>query len=184
MAQRIRHWRAEPGAAGSRPRGRCRSSDGLKGVARLSRQRFHRVECVDSGLGGSRWSWEHPLEPGGCSSHVSWIQDVVCCWPYPCAGKNASAGNRTRVTSMATMYSTTRPLMLLGHFWHRVYIIVFVLFRSFPRGYSFGAEANKRGSEIQAARCHEKQTLDGFLGRLCYIRGVLIDHHLVSWPNG
>ena len=27
--------------------------------------------------------------------------------------KNASAGNRTRVTSMATMYSTTRPLMQL-----------------------------------------------------------------------
>ena len=27
--------------------------------------------------------------------------------------KYASAGNRTRVTSMATMYSTTRPLMLL-----------------------------------------------------------------------
>ena len=26
--------------------------------------------------------------------------------------KHASAGNRTRVTSMATMYSTTRPLML------------------------------------------------------------------------
>ena len=31
-----------------------------------------------------------------------------------CRGlKLASAGNRTRVTSMATMYSTTRPLMLL-----------------------------------------------------------------------
>ena len=87
--------------------------DGLTGVARLSRQRFHRVECVDSGLGVSRWSWEHPLEPGGCSSHVSWIQDVVCCWPYPCAGKNASAENRTRVTSMAAMYSTTGPLILL-----------------------------------------------------------------------
>ena len=28
----------------------------------------------------------------------------------------ASAGNRTRVTSMATMYSTTRPLMLLSDF--------------------------------------------------------------------
>ena len=28
--------------------------------------------------------------------------------------KSASAGNRTRVTSMATMYSTTRPLMLLS----------------------------------------------------------------------
>ena len=27
------------------------------------------------------------------------------------AHHNASAGNRTRVTSMATMYSTTRPLM-------------------------------------------------------------------------
>ena len=26
---------------------------------------------------------------------------------------NASAGNRARVTSMATMYSTTRPLMLM-----------------------------------------------------------------------
>ena len=29
------------------------------------------------------------------------------------AEKHASAGNRTRVTSMATMYSTTRPLMLM-----------------------------------------------------------------------
>ena len=28
---------------------------------------------------------------------------------------HASAGNRTRVTSMATMYSTTRPLMLLAN---------------------------------------------------------------------
>ena len=35
--------------------------------------------------------------------------------------KCASAGNRTRVTSMATMYSTTRPLMLvlvrIARFW-------------------------------------------------------------------
>ena len=31
------------------------------------------------------------------------------------AAKSASAGNRTRVTSMATMYSTTRPLMLLKY---------------------------------------------------------------------
>ncbi len=30
------------------------------------------------------------------------------------SSENASAGNRTRVTSMATMYSTTRPLMLLS----------------------------------------------------------------------
>ena len=32
---------------------------------------------------------------------------------HSCDTKSASAGNRTRVTSMATMYSTTRPLMLL-----------------------------------------------------------------------
>ena len=29
--------------------------------------------------------------------------------------RSASAGNRTRVTSMATMYSTTRPLMLVSN---------------------------------------------------------------------
>ena len=33
------------------------------------------------------------------------------CFAVAC--ESASAGNRTRVTSMATMYSTTRPLMLL-----------------------------------------------------------------------
>ena len=39
--------------------------------------------------------------------------------------KNASAGNRTRVTLMATMYSTTRPTDAADTFWHGVYIIVF-----------------------------------------------------------
>ena len=39
-------------------------------------------------------------------------------------------------------------------------------------------------SEIQSARCHEKMTLDKIPRRFCYIRGVLINHHLVSWPNG
>ena len=34
-------------------------------------------------------------------------------------GENASAGNRARVTSMATMYSTTRPLMLLQSNLHK-----------------------------------------------------------------
>ena len=32
---------------------------------------------------------------------------------YHCVKTNASAGNRARVTSMATMYSATRPLMPL-----------------------------------------------------------------------
>ena len=39
--------------------------------------------------------------------------------PRRSIGKSASAGNRTRVTSMATMYSTTRPLMLLREFHFR-----------------------------------------------------------------
>ena len=52
-------------------------------------------------------------------------------------GQIASAGNRTRVTSMATMYSTTRPLMLIGTleigalaFWLRAksqYVVVVVV---------------------------------------------------------
>ena len=44
-------------------------------------------------------------------------------WPRAATVENdmgkqsiASAGNRTRVTSMATMYSTTRPLMLMLKF--------------------------------------------------------------------
>ena len=39
--------------------------------------------------------------------------------------KNASAGNRTRVTSMATMYSTTKPLMLVNQVWGRLPIAKF-----------------------------------------------------------
>ena len=40
------------------------------------------------------------------------MQLFVICFPRAIVNKlNASAGNRTRVTSMATMYSTTRPLM-------------------------------------------------------------------------
>ena len=37
-------------------------------------------------------------------------------WNAAADSKSASAGNRTRVTSMATMYSTTRPLMLVIQF--------------------------------------------------------------------
>ena len=36
----------------------------------------------------------------------------------------ASAGNRTRVTSMATMYSTTRPLMLRSQAFQTMYRIL------------------------------------------------------------
>ena len=34
---------------------------------------------------------------------------------FSTARKAASAGNRTRVTTMATLYSTTRPLMLCAN---------------------------------------------------------------------
>ena len=42
------------------------------------------------------------------------VKFMISPWPDTYHGAiYASAGNRTRVTSMATMYSTTRPLMLL-----------------------------------------------------------------------
>ena len=50
---------------------------------------------------------------------VCWLSACIFRWfclrqAHECnAAKSASAGNRTRVTSMATMYSTTRPLMQL-----------------------------------------------------------------------
>ena len=124
----------------------------------------HLLRAVDSGLGVSRWSWEHPLEPGGCSSHISWIQDVVCCWSYPCDGKNASAGNRTRVTSMATMYSTTRPLMLLAQFWHRVYIIVFVLSVIFQEDLRLEQKSSSGAQKSKPPDAMRNRHLMGFQG--------------------
>ena len=49
-------------------------------------------------------------------------QNVSCCvFDRLLSNKHniASAGNRARVTSMATMYSTTRPLMLMTIRWRR-----------------------------------------------------------------
>ena len=74
-----------------------RRSQGCSAVVNL--QKFHPVECVDSGLGVSRWSWEHPLDSGGSSSHISWIQDVVCtllaiamCW-QECISRESNPGH-------------------------------------------------------------------------------------------
>ena len=68
----------------------------------------------------------------------NWLDKISACSKHCCCrdqaplrkmckigtrAKDASAGNRTRVISMATMYSTTRPLMLediVGHFWQRI----------------------------------------------------------------
>ena len=45
------------------------------------------------------------------SQFVCLSQSLVCLALHAMKSKSASAGNRTRVTSMATMYSATRPLM-------------------------------------------------------------------------
>ena len=49
-----------------------------------------------------------------------WV--FLSCYYFYFGSPDASAGNRTRVTSMATMYSTTRPLMPLS-FMHPIIII-------------------------------------------------------------
>ena len=51
---------------------------------------------------GPNLNWLSGILHGGCTSKLFLEQYM-----------SASAGNRTRVTSMATMYSTTRPLMLM-----------------------------------------------------------------------
>ena len=80
-----------------------------------------------SGSAQSGRTWlESPLvcSIGGCSR--IWCSNTCSCVDVgiyddvarliQSTGANASAGNRARVTSMATMYSTTRPLMLLNNF--------------------------------------------------------------------
>ena len=51
----------------------------------------------------------HECLPDSISQHGARLVPAGNVW----FRKNASAGNRTRVTSMATMHSATRPLMLL-----------------------------------------------------------------------
>ena len=58
--------------------------------------------------------------------------------------KNASAGNRTRVTSMATMYSTTRPLMLLDKFGPASHMFLVLTHPGPPAGVSLANVARAR----------------------------------------
>ena len=102
--------------AGSRTR--VTSMGGLYDAAtlrapRMSQRRyvFTRIGCTMvlhslPGQAGSMWPTRMGAQAheGRSRLHLS-----VCMAAQKCA----SAGNRTRVTSMATMYSTTRPLMLL-----------------------------------------------------------------------
>ena len=53
----------------------------------------------------------------GSNPSVSILRKASMSPIYPTGAQDASAGNRTRVTSMATMYSATRPLMLLKDRW-------------------------------------------------------------------
>ena len=102
--------------AGSRTR--VTSMGGLYDAAtlrapRMSQRRyvFTRIGCTMvlhslPGQAGSMWPTRMGAQAheGRSRLHLS-----VCMAAQKCA----SAGNRTRVTSMATMYSTTRPLMLM-----------------------------------------------------------------------
>ena len=63
------------------------------------------------GMGSGRWFAALPQSCAAIGEHVVGTKQVA---NASCTALElASAGNRTRVTSMATMYSTTRPLMLL-----------------------------------------------------------------------
>jgi hypothetical protein len=74
-----------------------------------------------------RWTWHRYSGTTACNLRKFARCRAVCARPAPPSRyvriaaqawrgratlQSASAGNRTRVTSMATMYSTTRPLML------------------------------------------------------------------------
>ena len=94
-----------------------------------SARRFQRHMPVSADSAIARWvvpmRTSQVLRSRGCSRFFRWARAmprVRRCgipggWPTQAASNRpmqiASAGNRTRVTSMATMYSTTRPLMLL-----------------------------------------------------------------------
>ena len=70
-----------------------------------------------SGLNGHAAILLIPSDAGLAQSAERKALNLVIVGSSPTVGATAnecaSAGNRTRVTSMATMYSTTRPLMLL-----------------------------------------------------------------------
>ena len=89
VTERLKRWARNP--SGSTRRGSSPLAVVFLG-ALPRRSKHEAVTCATKGL-------QHRIvSAGGCQ----------CLW------KSASAGNRTRVTSMATMYSTTRPLMPLS----------------------------------------------------------------------
>ena len=57
--------------------------------------------------------FQHTLRAAARDDFKIFVLAWACRAPARLATKSASAGNRTRVTSMAAMYSTTRPLMPL-----------------------------------------------------------------------
>ena len=69
-----------------------------------NKKQSQRLRFARAADGPIEWRWAPHQEAYGTNPCVGW---------HARTSKNASAGNRTRVTSMATMYSTTEPLALL-----------------------------------------------------------------------
>ena len=93
------------------------SRDSLQSLRRLYSQRLSNSFTHERCLPHHAWAKNRTWSP----SKLIWKAAVI---KMPCAvgrafrcqlpmAQDASAGNQTCVTSMATMYSTTRPLMLL-----------------------------------------------------------------------
>ena len=94
-----------------------------------------------------------------------------------CTSRDASAGNRTRVTSMATMYSTTRPLMLVGGACRRHAAMTVILISSISVAYKLASQRLQCLSDAPSVnRCDPAATASsraGSITGICVRREVL-----------
>ena len=73
---------------------------------------FEPTRAEPTGLAGRRLNHSAKVSTDHCRCRATRYATNIAMPDKGAATKNASAGNRTRVTSMATTYSTTKPLML------------------------------------------------------------------------
>ena len=73
---------------------------------------FEPSRAEPTGLAGRRLNHSAKVSTDHCRCRATRYATNIAMPDKGTATKNASAGNRTRVTSMATTYSTTKPLML------------------------------------------------------------------------
>ena len=154
VAQWIRHRPTEPGIAGSRP----------------ARVIFARCLLMPSQVTQAA----RHLTRKGCDMGAESIPRSTFRVGGSRRKSNASAGNRARVTSMATMYSATRPLMLLA-------------LATSPAEISWTFQFFANSWPLHAAR----HGLASLLSTLCSVRSFLAGsaHHMwvaatVTWLLG